>query len=53
MVRGFPPGAAPGTRWNGTNGNTVLLARMIRDEPGGDAASVLRFMARGARGNTS
>jgi CubicO group peptidase (beta-lactamase class C family) len=36
-------GAAPGTRWNYTNGNTMLLARMIRDAAGGDAASVLRF----------
>jgi CubicO group peptidase (beta-lactamase class C family) len=36
-------GAAPGTRWNYTNGNTILLARMIRDQAGGDAASVLRF----------
>jgi CubicO group peptidase (beta-lactamase class C family) len=36
-------GAAPGTRWNYTNGNTMLLARMIRDQAGGDAASVLRF----------
>jgi len=33
-------GAAPGTRWNYTNGNTMLLAHMIRDEAGGDAASV-------------
>ena len=39
-------GAAPGTRWNYTNGNTMLLARMIRDQAGGDAASVLRFADR-------
>jgi len=39
-------GAAPGTRWNYTNGNTMLLARMIRDEAGGSAASVLRFTHR-------
>jgi hypothetical protein len=40
-------GAAPGTRWNYTNGNTMLLARIIRDQAGGgDAASVLRFAHR-------
>jgi CubicO group peptidase (beta-lactamase class C family) len=39
-------GAGPGTRWNYTNGNTMLLARMIQDEAGGDATSVLRFAHR-------
>src|SRR6516165_2184079 len=39
-------GAAPGTRWNYTNGNTMLLARMIRDQAGGNAASGLRFAHR-------
>ena len=39
-------GTAPGTRWNYTNGNTMLLARLIRDQAGGDAASVLRFAHR-------
>jgi CubicO group peptidase (beta-lactamase class C family) len=39
-------GAAPGTRWNYSNGNTMLLARLIRDQAGGDAASVLRFAHR-------
>jgi CubicO group peptidase (beta-lactamase class C family) len=39
-------GTAQGTRWNYTNGNTMLLARMIRDQAGGDAASVLRFAHR-------
>jgi CubicO group peptidase (beta-lactamase class C family) len=33
-------------RWNYTNGNTMLLALMIRDQTGGDAASVLRFARR-------
>jgi CubicO group peptidase (beta-lactamase class C family) len=39
-------GAVPGTGWNYTNGNTMLLARLIRDAAGGDAASVLRFARR-------
>jgi CubicO group peptidase (beta-lactamase class C family) len=39
-------GAPPGTHWNYTNGNTMLLARMIRDQAGGDATSVLRFARR-------
>ena len=39
-------GAAPGTRWNYTNGNTMLLARIIHDQAAGDAASVLRFAHR-------
>lgn len=39
-------GAAPGTHWNCTNGKTMLLARMIRDQAGGDAASLLRFAHR-------
>jgi CubicO group peptidase (beta-lactamase class C family) len=39
-------GAAPGTRWNYTNGNTMPLARMIRDQADGAGASVLRFAHR-------
>jgi CubicO group peptidase (beta-lactamase class C family) len=38
-----PLKAPPGTSWNYTNGNTILLSRIIRDSTGGDAASVLAF----------
>ena len=38
--------AAPGTAWNYTNGNTILLSKIIRDNTGGDAASVLAFARR-------
>lgn len=38
--------AAPGTRWTYTNGNTLLLSRIVRDKTGGDAASVLAFARR-------
>ena len=41
-----PLKAAPGTWWNYTNGNTLLLSRIIRDKAGGDAASVLAFARR-------
>ncbi len=41
-----PLQAAPGTRWTYTNGNTILLSRIIRDSTGGDAASVLAFARR-------
>ncbi|MGA0601965.1 serine hydrolase domain-containing protein [Caulobacter sp. KR2-114] len=36
----------PGSRWVYTNGDTLLLSRLIRDEAGGDAASTLRFIHR-------
>ena len=41
-----PIKAAPGTVWNYTNGNTLLLSRIIRDNAGGDAASTLAFARR-------
>jgi CubicO group peptidase (beta-lactamase class C family) len=36
----------PGTKWNYSNGNTIILSRIIRDQVGGDAASVVRFAHR-------
>jgi hypothetical protein len=36
-------GSAPGAIWRYSNGNTMLLSRIIRNAVGGDAASVLRF----------
>jgi CubicO group peptidase (beta-lactamase class C family) len=41
-----PLKAAPGTWWNYTNGNTLLLSRMIRDNAGGNAAGVMDFAHR-------
>ena len=41
-----PIQATPGTRWTYTNGNTILLSRIIRDSTGGDTAAVLAFARR-------
>lgn len=41
-----PLKAAPGSRWNYTNGNTILLSKIVRDTAGGDAASTLAFARR-------
>jgi hypothetical protein len=41
-----PLKAAPGTWWNYTNGNTLLLSRLIRDNAGGKASGVLGFAHR-------
>lgn len=38
--------AAPGEKWNYTDANTLLLSRIVRDQAGGDAASVHAFMRR-------
>jgi CubicO group peptidase (beta-lactamase class C family) len=39
----FPLDAAPGSRWNYSGGDYVILSRVIRDAAGGHAKDVLRF----------
>ena len=41
-----PLAQAPGTHWNYTDANSLLLARLIRDAAGGDAASTRAFVQR-------
>jgi CubicO group peptidase (beta-lactamase class C family) len=41
-----PIKASPGSRWNYTNGNTLLLSRLIRDYVGGTPAAVMAFAHR-------
>jgi CubicO group peptidase (beta-lactamase class C family) len=43
MAEAAPVSSAPGAVWRYSNGNLLLLSRMIRDAAGGDAASVMRF----------
>lgn len=38
--------AAPGTQWEYTSGNTIVLSRIIRDAVGGNAAGVRAFAQR-------
>jgi Beta-lactamase len=38
--------STPGATWRYSNGNTMILSRIIRDHVGGDAASVLAFAHR-------
>lgn len=41
-----PLRAVPGTQWNYTSGNTLILSRIIRDAVGGDGTNVLEFARR-------
>ena len=38
--------ATPGADWTYTNGNTLILSRIVRDAAGGNAAAVLAFARR-------
>lgn len=41
-----PLNAVPGEKWNYTDASTLLLSRIVRDQAGGNAASVYAFMHR-------
>ncbi len=41
-----PVGSPPGATWRYSNGNTLIQSRIVRDEAGGDAASVMAFAHR-------
>jgi CubicO group peptidase (beta-lactamase class C family) len=41
-----PVGSPPGATWRYSNGNTLILSRIVRDEAGGDAGSVMAFAHR-------
>lgn len=41
-----PMASAPGATWRYSNGNTMILSRIIRNHVGGDASSVLAFAHR-------
>ncbi len=41
-----PLATAPGTVWNYHDGNTILLAHLIRNAVGGNPADTLRFARR-------
>ncbi|MFO1111583.1 MAG: serine hydrolase [Bradyrhizobium sp.] len=42
-AEGMPLATAPGTAWNYHDGNTVILAHLIRQVVGGSAADMMRF----------
>jgi len=46
FAESVPLEAAPGSTWNYTSGNTLILSRIIRDAVGGHAADVLSFARR-------
>lgn len=46
FAAGAPLAHAPGTHWNYTDSNTLLLSRLIRGGAGGDAGSTRAFVQR-------